>query len=77
LCLNPLHVLGVKRPSSGGTTLAVFGVSCVHLQPANSYKCTQITSKTASVVPPEDGRLMAETCRGLRQNKMIVEVKVY
>jgi hypothetical protein len=31
LCLNPLHVSGVKRPSSGGTTLAVFSVSCVHL----------------------------------------------
>jgi hypothetical protein len=30
LCRNPLHVSGVKRPSSGGTTLAVFGVSCVH-----------------------------------------------
>jgi hypothetical protein len=30
LCLDPLHVSGVKRPSSGGTTLAVFGVSCVH-----------------------------------------------
>jgi hypothetical protein len=28
LCRNPLHVSGVKRPSSGGTTLAVFGVSC-------------------------------------------------
>jgi hypothetical protein len=31
LCLNPLHVLGFKHPSSGGTTLAVFGVSWVHL----------------------------------------------
>jgi hypothetical protein len=31
LCLDPLHVSGVKRPSSGGTTLAVFDVSCVHL----------------------------------------------
>jgi hypothetical protein len=27
---NPLYVSGVKGPSSGGTTLAVFGVSCVH-----------------------------------------------
>jgi hypothetical protein len=25
-----LYVSDVKRPSSGGTTLAVFGVSCVH-----------------------------------------------
>jgi hypothetical protein len=30
LCLDPLHVSGVKRPSSGGTTLADFGVSYVH-----------------------------------------------
>jgi hypothetical protein len=28
LCRNPIHVSGVRRPSSGGTTLAVFGVSC-------------------------------------------------
>jgi hypothetical protein len=34
------------------------------LQPANSYKCTQLTPKTASVVPPEDGRLTPETCQG-------------
>jgi hypothetical protein len=27
---NPPHVSGVKHPSSEGTTLAVFGVSCVH-----------------------------------------------
>jgi hypothetical protein len=30
LCLNPLHVSGVMNPSSGGTTLAVLGVNCVH-----------------------------------------------
>jgi hypothetical protein len=77
LCLNPLHVSGVKRPSSGGTTLAVFGVICVHLQPANSYKYTQRTPESASVVPPEDGCLTFETCRGLRYNKVIVKVKVY
>jgi hypothetical protein len=34
-----------------------------NLQPANSYKCTQLTPKTASVVPPEDERLTPETCR--------------
>jgi hypothetical protein len=39
------------------------------LQPANS-KFTQLTPKTASVVPPEDGRLMPETCRRLRHNKV-------
>jgi hypothetical protein len=27
-------------------------------------------------VPPEDGRLTSETCRGLRHNKVIVIVKV-
>jgi hypothetical protein len=48
-----------------------------NLQPANSYKCTQLTPKTASVVPPEDGRLTPETCRGLRHNKVIVKVNVY
>jgi hypothetical protein len=40
-------------------------------------KCMQLTPKTASVVPPEDGRLTPETRRGLRQNKVIVKVKVY
>jgi hypothetical protein len=29
------------------------------------------------VVPPEDGRLMPETCSGLRHNKVFVKVKVY
>jgi hypothetical protein len=48
-----------------------------NLQPANSHKCMQLTSKTASVVPPEDGRLTPETCRGLRHNKVIVKLKVY
>jgi hypothetical protein len=35
------------------------------------------TPKTASVVPPEDERLTPETCRGLRHNKVTVNVKVY
>jgi hypothetical protein len=89
LCLYPLHVSGVKRPSSGGTTLAVLGVSCVHLEllagcklwknlkSAKSYKCTQLTLKIASVVSPEDGCLMPDTCRGSRHNKVIVKVKEY
>jgi hypothetical protein len=51
--------------------------SAHNLQPANSSKCTQFTPKTASVVPPEDGRLTSETCRGLRQNKVFVKVEVY
>jgi hypothetical protein len=32
-----LHVSGVKRPSSGGTALAVFGVSCVHLYTRSAF----------------------------------------
>jgi hypothetical protein len=35
-------------------------------QNVNSYKCTKLTPKTASVVPPEDGRLTPETCRGFK-----------
>ena len=46
-----------------------------NLQPANSYNCTQLTPKTASVVPPEVGRLVPEICRGLRHKKVIVKVK--
>jgi hypothetical protein len=45
-----------------------------NLQPANSYNCTQLTPKIASVVPPEDGRLTPETYTGLRHNKVIVKV---
>jgi hypothetical protein len=45
-----------------------------NLQPANSYKCTQLTPKTACVVPPEDGRLTSET---QRHDKVIIKVKVY
>jgi hypothetical protein len=37
----------------------------------------KLTPKTASVVPPEDGRLTPETCTGLRHNKVFVKVKVY
>jgi hypothetical protein len=47
------------------------------MQPANRYKRTQLTPKAASVVPPEDGRLTPETCRGLRHNNVIVKVKVF
>jgi hypothetical protein len=47
------------------------------VQAPHSYKCMQLTPKTASVVPPEYGRLKPETCRGLRHNKVIVQVKVY
>jgi hypothetical protein len=37
-----------------------------NLQTVKSHKCTQITPKTASVVPPEDGRLKLEKCRGFK-----------
>jgi hypothetical protein len=33
-----------------------------------------MTAKTASVVPPEDGRLMPKICTGLRHNKVFVKV---
>jgi hypothetical protein len=48
-------------------------------QSATSQKlqCTQLTPKTASVVPPEDGRLTPETCRESRHNKVIVKMKMY
>jgi hypothetical protein len=51
--------------------------SAHNLQPANNYNCTQLTPKTSSVVPPEDGPLTPETCRGLRHNKVVVKVKIY
>jgi hypothetical protein len=75
LCLNPLHFSGVKRPSSGGTTLAVFGELCALVAVGwLQVACTQLTPKTASVVPLEDGRLTPETCRGIRHNKEMVKV---
>jgi hypothetical protein len=48
-----------------------------NLQPAKSYSARNSHQKTVSVVPPEDGRLTPETCRGSRHNKVIVKVKVY
>jgi hypothetical protein len=38
LCRNPLHVSGVKRPSSGGTTLAVFWWELRALLAASSHE---------------------------------------
>jgi hypothetical protein len=37
----------------------------------------KLLAKNCYVVPPEDGRLTPETCRGLRHNKVFVKVKVY
>src|SRR5215475_12056320 len=55
LCFNPLHVSGVKHPSSGGTSSFWCELRAV----------VAVGTKTASVVPPEDGCLTPETCRGL------------
>jgi hypothetical protein len=41
------------------------------------YNAKELRTKTASVVPPEDGRLTPETCSGLRHNKVFLKVKVY
>jgi hypothetical protein len=38
LCLNTLHVSGVKRPSSGGTTLAVL------VRVACNFSCCLVAS---------------------------------
>jgi hypothetical protein len=46
------------------------------LKTSQHQMCTQLTPKTASVMPPEDGHLTPETCRGLRHNKVFVIVKV-
>jgi hypothetical protein len=53
--------------------------TCFVPQPAaaKSYSARNSHQKTASVVPPEDGRLTPETCIGSRHNKVIVKVKVY
>jgi hypothetical protein len=48
----------------------------VQLATSQQLKCTQLTPKTASVVPPKDGHLTPETCRELRHNKVFVEMKV-
>jgi hypothetical protein len=58
----------------------MFWASSVHLQEAlhtsQQLQVHATHTKTASVVPPEDGHLTPETCRGLRHNKVIVKVKV-
>jgi hypothetical protein len=50
----------------------MFRAASAHLQEAKVHETH--TKKNASVVPPEDGRLSPETCRGLRRNKVIVKV---
>jgi hypothetical protein len=44
---------------------------------SQQLKVQAIHNKTASVVPPEDGRLTQKTCTGLRHDKVFVKVKVY
>jgi hypothetical protein len=56
-------------------TASVRNILAHNMQPTKSYKCTQLTPKTASVVPPEDGRLTPGTCTRLRQNKVLVIVQ--
>jgi hypothetical protein len=47
----------------------------------NSERRNQVSAHGPSrlnlPIPPEDGRLKPETCRGLRHNKVILKVKVY
>jgi hypothetical protein len=89
LCLDPLHVSGVKRPFSGGTTLAVFGelhalvavgwlqvLARLVPQLATSQQLQVHTTHTKNccVAPPENGHLTPETCRESRHNKVIVKV---
>jgi hypothetical protein len=50
------------------------------VEPANCSQQLQVHAahtKNCYVVPPEDGRLTPETCRGLRHNIVFVKVKVY
>jgi hypothetical protein len=51
--------------------------SAHNLQQTTAKSARNSYQKTASVLPPEDGRLTPETCRGLPHNKVIVIVKVY
>jgi hypothetical protein len=67
----PTHVLCKFMTGPTPTPTSPINQSTHNLQPANSYKCTQLTPKTASVVPPEDGRLTPETCRGLNTIKWL------
>jgi hypothetical protein len=66
----------------------IFYVGKRHFVHPSNFKitttCNQPTAKnarnspkTASVMPPEDGRLTPETRRGLQHNKVFVKVKVY
>jgi hypothetical protein len=75
--LRKQNVLNTKPPDLHPHSQVELNQSTHNLQPANSYKCTKLTPKTASVVPPEDGRLTPETCKGLRHNNVIMKVKIY
>jgi hypothetical protein len=46
------------------------------LATSQQLKVHATPTKTATVVPPEDGCLTPEICRGLRHNKVFVIVKV-
>jgi hypothetical protein len=87
LCLYPLHEPTGLRPAGQAAPYQVTGPTPTtpspirqlshNLQPAKSYSACSSHQKTASVVPPEDGRLTPEKCRGSSHNKVIVKVKVY
>jgi hypothetical protein len=74
---DPRHAAAYQATGPTPTPPSPINQSTHNLQPANSYNCMQLAPKTASVVPPEDGRLTPETCRGLRHNKVFLKVKVY
>jgi hypothetical protein len=56
---------------------AVVAVGWLQVATSQQLQVHPTHKKTASVVHPEDGRLMPETCKGLRHNKVIVKVQVY
>jgi hypothetical protein len=52
--VNPLYVSGVKRPSSGGTTLADFGVRTIWMQQhsfRHSRHSIELTSEVKQIAP--------------------------
>jgi hypothetical protein len=77
MCYGFLLAASYRATGPLPTPSSPINQSAQNLQPVSSYKCTQLTPKTASAVPPEDGRLTPETCRRLRHNKVFVKVKVH
>jgi hypothetical protein len=75
----PLNVSGATHPSTGGSAPLQFGViACVgcvltacrlrwthNLHAVNIHPTHAITPNSKCAEPPEDGRVTAETCRGM------------